>query len=363
MRAIAVHVDGALGLVEVPEPELHSDEALVRMTSVGVCATDREMIRTGTIFTMPPGEDQLILGHEGLGRIEHVGAGVDGLSPGDVVVPVAYRRCEPMQLACRVDLCPYGKDRRAGINSHGFFSEFVTRPAEYLVKVPDEVATTAMLLEPLTVSLKGMTDANMLRQRWLDLPCHYRPAELRTRALIIGIGPIGMLGVFVARSFGWDTVAVDIVPDGSPKAALVGRVGATYVDGREHTPEAIRTRFDEFDVIVEAVQAPRALIDYADILAPNGVFVILGWSGGSEMVTFDLARFVRDVLLTKQASIVASTGAGTPHYIEGAQILASVTQQYGDVLSQLITHRYPAQDFAGAFQTTGPDQIKAVIDF
>jgi glucose 1-dehydrogenase len=361
MQAIAIDASGQLSIIEVPQPRPAKGEALLRTLRVGICATDREMVRTGTIFTLPPGEGHLILGHEGVAEVVEAGPEV-GLAPGDVVVPLAYRRCPEMALPCRVDMCPYGRDRRAGINSHGMFAEYLVRPAEYVVAAPPAVSDVAMLLEPLTVSLKPFMDATGIRERHLGLPCTFRPANLPTKVLIVGIGPIGMLGVFAARALGWETVAVDLVPEDSPKSELIRAVGATYHDGSAESPAAIGRAHGEFDLVVEAVQEPTALLEYVPLVAMNGIFVLLGWSGGQKTVSLDLAGFIRD-LLTKQVTILASTGAGRPHYEEGMRLLSVIDERYGGVLQRVVTHRYPVARYEDGFTPASRDQIKAVIEF
>src|SRR5437868_3942626 len=85
MKAVVFHGVGDIRLDEVPEPVLRdSTDALVRLTASAICGTDLHMVR-GTMPGMRPGT---ILGHEGVGVIEAVGADVRNLSVGDrVVIP------------------------------------------------------------------------------------------------------------------------------------------------------------------------------------------------------------------------------------------------------------------------------------
>ena len=189
MKAIGIDTEGILALRDCPEPRPARREVLVETQTVGICATDREMVRTNQVYTIPSGEDYLILGHEGLGRIIEKGSDVDEFAVGDLVVPVAYRRCEPMHALCRVDMCPYGQDRRRGINTHGFFSENFVETPEYLLSVPSELSELAVLLEPLTVTLKGFTEAQAILSRWEGMPCFYRPDDRQRSVLVVGAGP------------------------------------------------------------------------------------------------------------------------------------------------------------------------------
>jgi threonine dehydrogenase-like Zn-dependent dehydrogenase len=365
MKAIAIDRAGELGLVDVPDPEPDERSVLVRTRRVGICATDREMVRSKTIYQIPEGEDHLILGHEGLGVIDSVPPGTTGLEAGDVVVPSAYIQWPPMDPSlarCRVDLCPYGKEFRRGINSHGFFREAFAERPEYLLKVPPDLTEVAVLLEPLTVTLKGFTDAQLLRDRWLGMPCGARPGDYRQRVMVIGAGPIGMLGIMLARTYGWETVGVDAVPEDSLKAQLIRDVGAHYVDARATSAADIGEQFGTFDVIVECVQEPTVLQTYLDLLGIGSVFVLVGWTAADKEVSLNIAELVR-TLLDKQATILSTTGAGHAHYVEGMRRLSAIKASFGDVLERSVTTSLPYADFAEGFAVGGPDQVKTVLEF
>ncbi len=83
----------SLDIVEHDEPETASGtDVRVRMLEVGVCGTDRE-IAAFEYGDPPPGSDQLVIGHESIGRVLDVGPGVTPLQPGDLVVPTVRRPC------------------------------------------------------------------------------------------------------------------------------------------------------------------------------------------------------------------------------------------------------------------------------
>ncbi len=85
MKAVVFHEVGDIRLDTVPEPRLEApDDAIVKLTSSAICGTDLHMVR-GTLSDMVPGT---ILGHEGVGIVEEVGAHVRNLSRGErVVIP------------------------------------------------------------------------------------------------------------------------------------------------------------------------------------------------------------------------------------------------------------------------------------
>ena len=96
MRAVAVWPKRRrVDVEERAAPALMSDGSVrLRMLDVGVCGTDTEICRFDYGGTPPPGEDHLVVGHEGLGRVLEVGAAVSGLVAGDLVVPMVRRPCD-----------------------------------------------------------------------------------------------------------------------------------------------------------------------------------------------------------------------------------------------------------------------------
>ena len=85
MKAVVFHGIGDIRLDNVSEPKIeHPNDAIVRLTASAICGTDLHMIR-GTFSGMIPGT---ILGHEGVGIVEEIGANVRNLKVGDrVVIP------------------------------------------------------------------------------------------------------------------------------------------------------------------------------------------------------------------------------------------------------------------------------------
>ena len=99
MKAVVVTPEkpGGIRLEEVLDPQPRDGEVLVQVHQVGLDGTDAEIIR-GQYGEAPPGDDYLIIGHESLGRISEATSGVEGLSPGDWVVPIVRR---PDPVPCR----------------------------------------------------------------------------------------------------------------------------------------------------------------------------------------------------------------------------------------------------------------------
>src|SRR5262252_6266370 len=228
MQALAVFPSKkSLQLVDIPQPKLEgATDVLLRVREVGLCGTDRE-ISSFEYGTPPPGSDHLVLGHESLAEVVEVGHGVRSLRPGDLVVAMVRRPCsQPECRPCRAgrsDFCMTGRFTERGIKeADGFLTEYTLDDEEYLVKVPKPVADVAVLIEPLTVVAKAVGQARAILGR---LP--YEPGP--QRGLVLGAGPIGLLGAMVLIAGGYETVVYSREPAGGDRAKFVESLGASYV--------------------------------------------------------------------------------------------------------------------------------------
>ena len=90
----------------------------------------------------PKGDQHLVIGHEALGQVQATGSEVQGIEPGDFVVPMVRRPCSPACRSCanrRRDLCITGGFTERGIfGAHGYFTELAVDNAVDLAVVPRE---------------------------------------------------------------------------------------------------------------------------------------------------------------------------------------------------------------------------------
>src|SRR5687767_15794984 len=120
MKAIAV-VPGTsdVRLVERPEPGIGAaNQVKLRVLEVGICGTDREEAN-GHRADLPPGLNDLVLGHEMLGRVVEVGSGVSSVQPGDYALFTVRRGCGHC-VPCarnRSDMCASGDSPERGIRA------------------------------------------------------------------------------------------------------------------------------------------------------------------------------------------------------------------------------------------------------
>src|SRR5215469_4827150 len=224
MQALAVFPSKKrLNLLNIPEPQLNGPtKVLLKVHEVGLCGTDRE-ISSFEYGSPPPGSDHLILGHESLAEVIEVGPGVRGFKPGDLVVPLVRRPCpHPECRACRAgrpDFCVTGDYTERGIKgADGFLTNYVVEDEAYLVKVPRALADVAVLVEPLTVVAKASDQVQAISNR---LPFEPGPQ----RGLVLGAGPIGLLGAMLLVADNFETVVYSRDSEQSKQAELVRSLG------------------------------------------------------------------------------------------------------------------------------------------
>lgn len=229
MRAIAVFPSTReVKLIDIEPPRINAPvEAKIRILDVGVCGTDRE-ICTFEYGTPPLRFDFLILGHESLGEVVEVGAAVSGLVPGDIVVTSVRRPCVheycPACTSARADFCYTGDFTERGIKqAHGFMTEFVVDDFRNMNSVPRTLRDVGVLVEPLTIAEKALGQIWSVQQRLPWVCPHSKDHGLGHchTAVVLGAGPVGLLGAMTLVGQGFDTYVYSREPEGDAKSKLV----------------------------------------------------------------------------------------------------------------------------------------------
>jgi len=369
MKAIAVFPkEKKVRMIDVPDPRIVvPTDVKLRTLHVGICGTDREICHFK--YGIPPaGEDHLVIGHEMLAEVVEVGAGVRNLLPGDLVIPTVRRPCTHAHCtACqsgRQDFCYTGDFTERGIKQrHGYMTEHVVDEERFLVPVPADLAEVAVLVEPLTIAEKAIIQINMMQQR-LPWACAatpgQRPAYCHT-AVVLGAGPIGMLGAMALRANGYRTVVYSRELAPNAKSGLLEQIGAEYLSSQTVPPERLADAVGSIDVVYEAVGASNFAFDVIKALGTNGIFVFTGVPGRKEPIQVDGDTIMRGMVLRNQV-VFGTVNAGRDSFLAAIEDLRFFMTRWPDVTRALISGRHGADRAADLL--TGPvTGIKHVLEF
>jgi threonine dehydrogenase-like Zn-dependent dehydrogenase len=338
-------------ITEIDEPRPKLNEVLIRISRLGIDGTDRD-INAGFYGAPPEGENFLVVGHEALGTVESLGTEVSGFESGDLVVPTVRRSCPENCVNCRnsqSDMCLTGHYFEHGIYKlHGFASELAVTDASYLVKIPQDLADVAVLLEPTSIVEKALHQIYQIQSRLI-----WEPAT----ALMLGAGPIGQLGTMLLRLKGLEVFTMARRPRDDLKAQLVEATGAKYINAKETSLDSLGM---SFDIIIEGTGSAPVAINAVQHLGTNGVLCCLGVYGPSEL-TFEAGDLLREIVLRNKV-VFGSVNANKRYFEMGLTDLQRIKEKFGSILPKLFTSILKPADYKKAFDAQSED-IKAVIDF
>jgi alcohol dehydrogenase, propanol-preferring len=276
-----------LSIDEVPVPEVSPGQVLVKIEGSGVCHTDLHAADGDWPAKPTP---PFIPGHEGVGTVVAVGAGVTAVKEGDRVgVPWLHTACGHCThcLAGWETLCDAQKN--TGYSVNGGFAEYVLADPSYVGHLPDTLGweTAAPILCAGVTVYKGLKETDT------------KPGDT---VVISGIGGLGHIAVQYAKAMGLEVIAVDI---SNEKLALAREMGASAVVNASTTDPVAEVQAlcgGAQGVLVTAV-SPKAFSQALGMLAKRGTMSLVGLPPGS----FELDIF-NTVLMRKtiRGSIVGT---------------------------------------------------------
>lgn len=288
MRALVYHGPGNKSWEEVPKPTLQADtDAIVRVDAVTICGTDLHILKGD----VPAVTDGRILGHEAVGTVEEVGAGVKNVKAGDRVLVSCITACGSCRF-CRES--SYGQCIGGGgwILGH----KIDGTQAEY-VRVP--FADTSTYLAP-----EGVSDENLLMLADI-LPTGYEVGVLNGQVrpgdvvAVVGAGPIGLAAIMGARLFSPSHIVAIDKADTRLEAAKQFGADVCVNNGREDALAVVQGLTDGLgaDVAIEAVGVPATFELAAELIRPGGRVANIGVHG--EPVTLHLEDlWIKNVTIT-----------------------------------------------------------------
>lgn len=288
MKAAVVRAYGEpLSLEDVPIPDVPAGQVLVKVAACGVCHTDLHAA-DGDWPVKPP--LPFIPGHEGVGHVAAVGAGVTGIRAGDRVgVPWLHTACGHCEhcLTGWETLCDH--QQMTGYTVNGGFAEYVLADPAYVGHLPANLSFEALapiLCAGVTV-YKGLKVLDARPGQWVA---------------IVGVGGLGHLAVQYARAMGLHVVAVDI---DSARLKLAQRLGAEVcVNSAEENPvELLQKQLGGVHGALVTAVSRESFAQSLGMLHKRGTMSMVGLPPG------DFALPIFDVVLnakTVRGSIVGS---------------------------------------------------------
>jgi len=332
MKAVLYDAATSYRITEVDTPTPAAGQVLIKVVQVGVCGTDLH-IHHGDFNAVFP----LIPGHEVVGTVAALGAGVTRFAIGEQVTVNPNVHCGRCQycLSGRLILCEDGKG--LGTNSPGFFAEYACVPEVLVFSVDGLPLDTAVFTEPSACAMHGLETLAV------------RPGS---SALVIGAGPTGLLLAQLIASGGasWVTVAgptqfkLDTAGElGAQSTVLIDRSDS---DGNIEKLRAASPKGDGYDIVVEATGSTAVGNICVPLTRNGGIVLVYGVTRADDVIRlspFDVFR--REITIKRSFAEMTSFGAAI------AALRTGRARTDG-----MITHRFPLAEYGVALETLASDK-------
>jgi len=313
-------------ILEVPEPCLKKDQIIIEVKACGICGSDLHIYEWEPFIrwiTLPR-----VIGHEVAGTVYEVGEEVKGFRAGDRVVTETWGGCGHCYY-CRLgrfNHCMY--QTRIGQHVDGGMARYVIVPVNSLYKIPEGVDfQEASVIEPLGVMLRAFER------------CDMKPGD---DIAIIGPGPIGLLGVMLAKSNGASTIIASGLKEDKERLEYAKKFGAISVDvSEENLREKVLdlTEGRGVDIVMDVSGGKGSLAEAASIAKQGGQIGLVGL--GPEFV------FGPNVIVDKELTIHGSFRRQPSTWYRAIKLVA---KRVIDAKS-IITHVLPLEHADEGFQT------------
>jgi alcohol dehydrogenase len=331
MKALVYHGPAQRAWEDKPRPIIQdAGDAIVRITTSTICGTDLHILKGD----LPAVIDGRILGHEGIGVVEQVGAGVSEFQVGDKVIISCVSAC----LKC--DFCKKGMYSHCrhggwilGYTIDGTQAEYVRIPHAdgSLYHFPADADEEAMVM--LSDILPTGFECGVLNGE-------VKPGD---SVAIVGAGPVGLAVLLTAQFY--SPAAIFMIDLDDKRLAVAKEFGATTLinssDGRAAQRVLDLTEGAGVDVVIEAVGIPATFSICQAIVAAGGRIANVGVHG--KPVELHLEKlWDRNIAITTRLVDTVTT-----------PMLLKVVRSGKLQPSKLVTHRFALNDIMRAYDTFG----------
>ena len=329
MKALVYQGPGKKNLEDRPKPEpAAATDAIVRITKTTICGTDLHILK-GDVATCEPGR---ILGHEGVGVIEQVGAAVSAFKPGDRVLISCISSCGKCEF-CRKQMyshCATG-GWILGNTIDGTQAEFVRIPYADTSLYPIPKGADEEALVMLSDILPTGFECGVLNGK----------VQPGGTVAIVGAGPIGLAALLTAQFYSPAKIIMIDLDDNRLEAATRFGATATVNSSNGLVVDAVMKLTDGrgVDTAIEAVGIPTTFEVCEQIIGAGGTIANIGVHGTKVALHLE-SLWDRNITITTRLVDTVST-----------PMLLNVLQSQKLDAQQLITHRFTLGKVLDAYET------------
>ena len=339
MKAAVVKDDSTIKITHIENPELGPNDILVQMSACGICGSDVEKV-FGKY-----GQPSMKLGHEPAGIILKVGSQVENFTVGDRVFTHHHVAC--YSKTCHE--CSHGNETmcekyyQSNLNPCGLADEYVVPEWNVkhggVLKIPDEMSfEEAAMIEPLACCLRAWKKFNY---------------QKNDTAVILGVGPTGIMHALLARSVGFSKIFCSDLNDF--RLDFAKKLGFEAVRSNESSEKILQSVIDGVDVAIVATGNLNAFNSAINLVRKGGTIVMFGVPSKDASIDINMSN-----VYSKEITITTTYAASDTDTKNALELIASGTI---DVKS-LITHKYTLEDSQKAFEhaKTGDNAMKIIIE-
>ena len=339
MKAAVVKDDSTIKITHIENPELGPNDILVQMSACGICGSDVEKV-FGKY-----GQPSMKLGHEPAGTILKIGSQVENFTVGDRVFTHHHVAC--YSKTCHE--CSHGNETmcekyyQSNLNPCGLADEYVVPEWNVkhggVLKIPDEMSfEEAAMIEPLACCLRAWKKFNY---------------QKNDTAVILGVGPTGIMHALLARSVGFSKIFCSDLNDF--RLDFAKKLGFEAVRSNESSEKILQSTIDGVDVAIVATGNLNALDSAINLVRKGGTIVMFGVPSKDASIDINMSN-----VYSKEITITTTYAASDTDTKNALELIVSGTI---DVKS-LITHKYTLEDSQKAFDhaKTGDNAMKIIIE-
>jgi 2-desacetyl-2-hydroxyethyl bacteriochlorophyllide A dehydrogenase len=336
-RRIVVNALDDVVVETVPEETPAAGEARVRSTIVGICGSDLHAACGSHPFIDLPYRP----GHEVVGIVDAVGAGVDASWVGSRVAVEPNLACGHCT-QCRSGRYNICRDLLVlGCQTPGGLADSFTIPVDRLVAVPPDLDDThAILIEPLATPVHAVRRAAETVGDLRDRP-----------VVVIGAGPIGLFVLLAARRAGARVVVADLLESKRARAERLGAVGTFDPSADDAVESALQQLGGPAAVVIDCVARESSVAQAVQLVDKGGAIMIVGVAAGATPVPLDLIQ-------DRELALIGSLMYVREDFTAAIDLLSAGAVPVDEIISARFDFDHAAEAFAAS---ADPENVKVVV--